>query len=350
MYEAHVNLIRHGRLVCHAQRPECERCPLRDSLPLRRPEGALSERAADGWPSRSGCGRAYTRPMLSDDPGGHGAISPRILLVDDDPNLLVLLADQLRADGFEIQTARDGDEALRRLATGWPDLLIIDMMMPRMDGLTLAREIKGRADLPIIVLSAIDAGDSKADLLEEVAEDYVTKPYHYPELRARINRVLRRLGDKVPRQSLVLGPEPDPRPPPPRGDRRRRGRPADPDRVAAALRARREPRQDRHDRDAAGPRLGRDRGRRPVLRLGHDAPAAARRSSSTRTSPVHLQTVRGVGYRLVAIEPTGPGGPADDARRRPTGRPTGRRRRPSPTPTPDPDRAPASPPTRTLGR
>ena len=80
------------------------------------------------------------------------------------------------------------------------------MMMPRMDGLSLAREIKARADLPIIVLSAIDAGDSKADLLEEVAEDYVTKPYHYPELRARINRVLRRLGDKVPRQSLVLGP------------------------------------------------------------------------------------------------------------------------------------------------
>ena len=62
------------------------------------------------------------------------------------------------------------------------------------------------ADLPIIVLSAIDAGDSKADLLEEVAEDYVTEPYHYPELRARINRILRRLGDKVPRQSLVLGP------------------------------------------------------------------------------------------------------------------------------------------------
>src|SRR5438128_2871184 len=142
--------------------------------------------------------------MLS-GPGGHEA-APRILIVDDDPNLLVLLADQLRSDGFEIQTARDGDEALRRLRTGWPDLLVIDMMMPRMDGLSLAREIKGRADLPIIVLSAIDAGDSKADLLEEVAEDYVTKPYHYPELRARINRVLRRLGDKVPRQSLVLGP------------------------------------------------------------------------------------------------------------------------------------------------
>jgi len=141
--------------------------------------------------------------MLS---GWRGGAAPRILIVDDDPNLLVLLADQLRADGFEIATARDGDEALRRLATGWPDLLIIDMMMPRMDGLTLAREIKAQADLPIIVLSAIDAGDSKADLLEEVAEDYVTKPYHYPELRARVTRVLRRLGDRVPRQRLALGP------------------------------------------------------------------------------------------------------------------------------------------------
>jgi two-component system response regulator VicR len=146
--------------------------------------------------------------MLSGAPVGYfGENTPRILLVDDDPNQLVLLADQLRSDGYQVQTARDGDEALRRLRTAWPDLLIIDMMMPRMDGLTLAREVKGQADLPIIVLSAIDAGDSKADLLEEVAEDYVTKPYHYPELRARINRVLRRLGDRVPRQSLVLGPD-----------------------------------------------------------------------------------------------------------------------------------------------
>jgi two-component system KDP operon response regulator KdpE len=136
-----------------------------------------------------------------------GAQAPRILIVDDDPNLLVLLAEQLRSDGFEIQTARDGVEALRRLSGGWPDLVIVDLMMGRMDGLSLAREIKAQADLPIIVLSAIDAADSKADLLDEVAEDYVTKPYHYPELRARIGRVLRRLGEKVPRQRLVLGPD-----------------------------------------------------------------------------------------------------------------------------------------------
>ena len=143
--------------------------------------------------------------MMSGGPNGL-PVAPRILVVDDDPNLLVVLAEQLRADGFEVATARDGTEALRRLEHAWPDLLVIDMMMPRMDGLTLAREVKERADLPIIVLTAIDTGDNKADLLDEVAEDYVTKPYHYPELRAWINRVLRRLGDKVPRQSLILGP------------------------------------------------------------------------------------------------------------------------------------------------
>jgi DNA-binding response OmpR family regulator len=132
---------------------------------------------------------------------------PRILLVDDDPSLLVALAELLRNDGFVVTTARDGDEALRRLDQGWPDLLIIDLLMPRMDGLSLAREIKARADLPIIVLSAIDAGDNKADLLDEFAEDYITKPYHYAELRARIHRVLRRVGDRVPRQAVRVGPD-----------------------------------------------------------------------------------------------------------------------------------------------
>ena len=139
--------------------------------------------------------------------GAHGHAAPRILLVDDDRGLLVPLAEQLRLDGFDVTTARDGDEALRRLDLAWPDLLIIDLLMPRMDGLTLAREVKARADLPIIVLSAIDAGDNKADLIDEFAEDYITKPYNYAELRARIQRVLRRVGDRVPRKGLDLGPD-----------------------------------------------------------------------------------------------------------------------------------------------
>ena len=133
--------------------------------------------------------------------------SQRILLVDDDPNLLIYLAEELREDGFNVTTARDGTEALKRLEEGYPDLLVLDMMMPRTDGLTLARLVKERADLPIIVLSAVAEGDSKAAALEEVAEDYVTKPFHYGELRARIGRVLRRVGDRMPTGRLELGPD-----------------------------------------------------------------------------------------------------------------------------------------------
>jgi DNA-binding response OmpR family regulator len=132
---------------------------------------------------------------------------PRILLVDDDPNLLVFLSDELKSDGFSVTTARDGLEALRRLEAQWPDLMVVDMMMPRMDGLTLARQVKQRADLPIIVLSAVDDFDAKAEALDELAEDYIVKPFHYPELRARINRVLRRVGDRVPAGRVQLDPE-----------------------------------------------------------------------------------------------------------------------------------------------
>ena len=245
--------------------------------------------------------------MLSGRAGGHETV-PRILLVDDDSNLLVLLADQLRDDGYEVQTARDGEEALRRLRSGWPDLLIIDMMMPRMDGLSLAREIKGRADLPIIVLSAIDAGDSKADLLEEVAEDYVTKPYHYPELRARINRILRRLGDKVPRQSLVLGEHLT-------LDLHRR------EATVGAATVQLTPTESRL-LYALAANLGRTVTTETLLARGwaetEDADPSyvwvtmrrlRQKVEHDPNRPVHLQTVRGVGYRLVPTvgEPDGRG-------------------------------------------
>ena len=78
--------------------------------------------------------------MIGGGPAGQERPA-RLLLVDDDPNLLVVLAEQLRDDGYDVATARDGVEAMRRLESGWPDLAIIDMMMPRLDGLSLAREI-----------------------------------------------------------------------------------------------------------------------------------------------------------------------------------------------------------------
>ncbi len=101
--------------------------------------------------------------------------------------------------------AASGSEALERLDAAWPDLVILDLMMPEMDGQTLAGRIKSRADIPILVLSAVAAADSKADLIAHFAEDYVTKPYDYAELVARIRRVLRRLQDQIPVEELALG-------------------------------------------------------------------------------------------------------------------------------------------------
>jgi DNA-binding response OmpR family regulator len=128
----------------------------------------------------------------------------RLLLVDDDVAQLNALAERLTGDGFEVTAANSARQALACLDASWPDLVILDLLMPRTDGETLAGRIKSRADLPIIVLSAIAEADSKADLIARYAEDYVTKPYDYAELLARIRRVLRRLKDQIPVEELTL--------------------------------------------------------------------------------------------------------------------------------------------------
>jgi DNA-binding response OmpR family regulator len=137
----------------------------------------------------------------------HAPKLARILLIDDDPDVVGVLGGQLQADGYHVTTAADGLEALRELEDGWPDLIVMDMFARGLDGWTLARLVKERADLPIIVLSAEASNDTKADVLEEVAEDYVVKPYHYPELRARISRVLQRVGDRSSHGAVRLGPD-----------------------------------------------------------------------------------------------------------------------------------------------
>jgi DNA-binding response OmpR family regulator len=128
-----------------------------------------------------------------------------LLLVDDDPAHLAALADRLCGDGFQVTCARGGAEALECLGDAWPDLVILDLMMPGMDGRTLSARIKSRADIPILVLSAVAAADNKADVIASYAEDYVTKPYDYTELVARVRRVLRRLHDQIPVQEVALG-------------------------------------------------------------------------------------------------------------------------------------------------
>ena len=94
---------------------------------------------------------------------------------------------------------------MNALERGWPTLLIVDVMMPGMDGFELSRRIKRIADLPIIMLSAVDEGESKVRALEEHAEDYITKPFNPDELVARVQRVMRRAGTGRPQLTLDDG-------------------------------------------------------------------------------------------------------------------------------------------------
>jgi len=127
------------------------------------------------------------------------ALRPALLLVDDDPTLLSVLARRLTREGFEVRTALSGQAGLAAMEKGWPALIVVDLMMPGMDGFELCRRIKRVADLPIIVLSAVDASEAKVRALEEYAEDYITKPFDPDELVARVQRVLRRLPAGRPR-------------------------------------------------------------------------------------------------------------------------------------------------------
>ncbi len=130
-------------------------------------------------------------------------LRPSLLVVDDDTTLLSVVARRLIREGYEVRTAGSGTGALAAMERGWPDLLIIDLMMPGMDGFELARRVKRLADLPIIVLSAVDASEAKVAALQQYAEDYVTKPFDAEELVARVERVLKRSAGGT--ASITLG-------------------------------------------------------------------------------------------------------------------------------------------------
>lgn len=130
------------------------------------------------------------------------AMRPALLLVDDDPTLLSVLARRMAREGYEVVTADSGLRALALLDQRWPALLIVDLMMSGMDGFELCARVKRIADLPIIVLSAVDASEAKVRALEDYAEDYVTKPFDPDELVARVQRVLQR--SAAGRSGLVL--------------------------------------------------------------------------------------------------------------------------------------------------
>jgi two-component system response regulator MprA len=116
----------------------------------------------------------------------------RILLVDDDTRLLVALSQALTIEGFIVGTARDAGEALSSIEQFEHDIIILDRMMPTVDGLTLCRLIRNRIDCPILMLTALDSVPDRVKGLEAGADDYLVKPFATVELVARIRVLLRR--------------------------------------------------------------------------------------------------------------------------------------------------------------
>ncbi len=128
----------------------------------------------------------------------------RILVVDDEPNIVDVLAMALRYQGFEVGTAGTGETALAEAAAFRPQLMILDVMLPDMEGFEVARRLRGRgAGIPIIFLTARDATEDKVRGLTLGGDDYVTKPFCLVELVARIRTVLRRTGQVAEESSRL---------------------------------------------------------------------------------------------------------------------------------------------------
>jgi DNA-binding response OmpR family regulator len=134
--------------------------------------------------------------------------SARILLVDDEESIQTLLAYPLRQEGYEVVVARDGREGLDQFAEGRFDLVVLDVMMPRIDGIEVCRKLRARSQVPIIMLTARDDEVDKVLGLEIGADDYITKPFSVREFRSRVKAALRRTsfgGDEVGEGPIVVG-------------------------------------------------------------------------------------------------------------------------------------------------
>jgi DNA-binding response OmpR family regulator len=120
--------------------------------------------------------------------------APRILLVDDEQPIQTLLSFPLQRDGYDVVQASDGREALTRFSEQAFDLVVLDVMLPRMDGLEVCRRLRAQSSVPIIMLTAKSEEIDKVLGLELGADDYITKPFSMREFRSRVKAALRRAG------------------------------------------------------------------------------------------------------------------------------------------------------------
>jgi two-component system OmpR family response regulator len=129
----------------------------------------------------------------------------RVLVVDDEPNIVDVVSMALRFQGFTVQSAVTGREALAAVSSFRPHLMVLDVMLPDMEGFAVAQRLGAqRADVPIIYLTARDATEDKVRGLTNGGDDYVTKPFSLEELIARVRTILRRTGRAEPESSRLV--------------------------------------------------------------------------------------------------------------------------------------------------
>ena len=126
---------------------------------------------------------------------------PKILLVEDEPALCETIAYNLRREGYEVLSATDGERGLHAAQTQAPDLVVLDLMLPKMNGLEVCRQLRRTSNVPILMLTARDSEVDKVVGLEMGADDYVTKPFSMRELLARVKAMLRRHTNQPTTQS-----------------------------------------------------------------------------------------------------------------------------------------------------
>ncbi len=126
----------------------------------------------------------------------------RILLVDDDQRLLTALTRGLSLHNFEVGLAKDAGEALSSIDSRWPEVVVLDIMMPGLDGLSLCRIVRQKIDVPILMLTARDSVADRVAGLEAGADDYLVKPFAFDELVARVLALLRRAGPGMAKGAL----------------------------------------------------------------------------------------------------------------------------------------------------
>jgi two-component system, OmpR family, response regulator MprA len=134
--------------------------------------------------------------------------APRVLVVDDEKSIVDFIQLGLQYEGFQVQVAADGVAALRLISQFKPHVVVLDVMMPRMDGLAVAEAVRGNKDMGIIILSARDEVADRIKGLEVGADDYLVKPFDFGELLARIRAVMRRrnpsAGPQLQVQDVVM--------------------------------------------------------------------------------------------------------------------------------------------------